>query len=218
MSGRWHLTASPTERTTALTDALLAIQGIGGAGYIYWIGQSQPWKAGIWTTAFLLLALASFLGVIVHGFEMPRKVYLTLWGGLTLALGLTVALFLAGVLYDWWGYEVARFSLPILLLLGLAFFVLSISRAASFLLFIVYEVVALVVAIGGYGWLMVTGQLAGAGWMFAGVLLTLIAAGIQTRRHLSLTLIWEFDHNGLFHIVQLVANGFLLMGLWVAFS
>jgi hypothetical protein len=47
-----------------------------------------------------------------------------------------------------------------------------------------------------------TGRSPGAGTVALGILLTLVAAIVQTSS-LRASLIWEFDHNGLFHLVQM---------------
>ena len=52
--------------------------------------------------------------------------------------------------------------------------------------------------------------------MAAGVLVTLIAAGVQASGAVSVTLIWQFDHNGLFHLIQMVGVVLLVAGLRAA--
>jgi hypothetical protein len=52
--------------------------------------------------------------------------------------------------------------------------------------------------------------------MAAGVLVTIIAAAIQASGSVSLTLIWPFDHNGLYHLVHMVGALLLLAGLRAA--
>ena len=49
--------------------------------------------------------------------------------------------------------------------------------------------------------------------MAAGVLVSIIAAVIQTKKSISLKLIWQFDHNGIYHLVQTVGLILLLIGL-----
>jgi predicted ferric reductase len=71
-------------------------------------------------------------------------------------------------------------------------------------------------ALGAYGWLAINNQLPGAGWMAAGVLVTLIAAGVQALwkgQARPLTFIWQFDQNGLYHLIQMVGVVLLLVGL-----
>ena len=53
----------------------------------------------------------------------------------------------------------------------------------------------------------------GAWLMATGVFCSIIAAAIQTRKSVSLTFIWRFDHNGIYHLVQVLGLMFLLIGL-----
>jgi hypothetical protein len=49
--------------------------------------------------------------------------------------------------------------------------------------------------------------------MAAGIFVSIIAAGIQANKSVFLTFIWRFDHNGFYHLVQIVGLIILLMGL-----
>ena len=62
-----------------------------------------------------------------------------------------------------------------------------------------------------YGRLALRGR-PGAALLTAGVLVTLIAAVIQ-QTDLSMTIIWPFDHNGIFHLVQMPGLVFMMLGV-----
>ncbi|MBW2428134.1 MAG: hypothetical protein JRF56_04190, partial [Deltaproteobacteria bacterium] len=47
----------------------------------------------------------------------------------------------------------------------------------------------------------------------AGILISIFAAGIQAHKSIFLTLIWKFDHNGVYHIVQAVGLLLLVYGI-----
>ena len=204
---------SPTERTTAATDLLLAAQGFIWAWYITTIGQSAPWQATVWTWAWALIGLGSFLGAIAHGLKMERKPYIRTWRGIALILGLAMGLFLVAGVYDLLGETIARQFLPVGILIGLAFFIFTFFGPETFLVFIVYETVILVLAVLTYSWLGLTGQLSGAWLMVVGVILGLIAAAIQAKESLTMTFIWQFDWNGIFHLVQLLSNTVVLLAI-----
>ena len=55
--------------------------------------------------------------------------------------------------------------------------------------------------------------LPGAEFMASGVLLSILAAGLQVRKSNSFILIWKFDHNGVYHIVQTLGLFLLIAGL-----
>ena len=67
-----------------------------------------------------------------------------------------------------------------------------------------------------YIWLAARGQLEGAWVMAAGVLITIVAAGIQASEAVFVTLIWAFDFNGIFHMVQMIGLLVLVAGLRIA--
>jgi hypothetical protein len=56
-------------------------------------------------------------------------------------------------------------------------------------------------------------RLPGAEWMAAGVLLMIVAAVVQATKSLYFQLIWPFDHNGVFHLIQMAGLGALTRGL-----
>jgi hypothetical protein len=209
----------PTERVTAVTDLILALLALGGALYLRQLNSTDPWKANLWASAFGLLVLAAGLGAIAHGFQMSAAVNQWFWRPLNLSLGLVIALFVVGVSYDLWGLPQAQRVLPITIAIGLAFFGVTLLKPGSFIIFIIYEAVAMVFALGAYVWLAARGQLSGAGWMAGGVLVTIIAAAVQAGwkgQDNPLTLIWQFDQNGLYHLIQMAGVVLLLMGLRAA--
>jgi hypothetical protein len=95
---------------------------------------------------------------------------------------------------------------------GAAFFGLSELLGGAFIVFIVYEATAMVGALAMYAFLAATGRLKGAGLIAMAIMLNLVAAGMQAS-NLSLVLLFPFDHNGLFHLVQMGGAATLCFGL-----
>jgi len=203
----------PTERTTAVTDVLLALLALAGLIYVLYLGQGDSWKARLWASAFGLLVLAASLGAVAHGFKMSEQTNQLIWHPLNLSLGLTVALFVVGVIYDTWGLVAARQALPLLIIVGIAFFGMTLLISGTFRVFILYQTAAMLFALVAYSWLALTGRLEGAGLMAAGILVFMIAAAVQVSEAVSLTLIWQFDHNGLYHLILMAGLLLLLAGL-----
>ncbi len=133
-----------------------------------------------------------------------------------MALGLTVAMFVVGVIYDQWGLVATRRVLPILIAVAVAFFVVTVLVPGTFLAFIVYEAAAMLFALVVYILLAVRGQLTGAAVMAAGITISIIAAAVQASGAVSVTALWEFDHNGIFHLIQIVGVVVLVAGLRMA--
>jgi len=203
----------PTEQTTAITDAVLALLALGCSFYLCRIRSYEPWKTKVWSWAFGLIAVSAVLGTIVHGFKISEVVKYVLWQPLFLMLGLAVSLFVVGVIYDLWNYTIAHRSLPIMLVAAVGFYILTRIFSGSFFIFIAYEALALIFALGSYLWLVKQGKLAGAALMASGILISIIAAIIQSSKAVSMKIIWGFDHNGIFHLLQMVGLLFLVAGL-----
>ena len=129
-----------------------------------------------------------------------------------MALALAVSLFIIGVINDLWSYEASRKALPFMLFVGLGFYLATLIYPEIFFLFIVYEGLALALAFCAYLFLTLSGR-PGAELMASGVALSMLAAGLQSRKSIFLNLIWKFDHNGIYHIVQTIGLFFLIAGL-----
>jgi hypothetical protein len=207
-----EIVASPTERTTAATDAALALLALAGAGYL---ARAVPpsYARRIWQAALLALCLASALGAIAHGMVMSDARRETLWQPLYLLLGVTMALFVVGAADAWRGPAAARRLL--LPMLGLALLFYGVTRAAQgdFLVFVLFEAAALIFSLAVYLRLAYLRTRPGAGLMALALGVSLVAGAVQASGPMSVRLVWAFDHNGIFHLLQLVGVSVLLLGL-----
>jgi len=206
------LVESLTERTTAATDLLLGVAAVLALPWIRATVPADRTRATLWRAVLGLLAVAGALGAVAHGLALPAAWSHALWQPLYLALGLLVALFVVAAVHDLLGAAAARRTLVPLLLVGAGFYGLTAVGDGSFLPFILYEASAMLLALAGYAVLASRGKLRGAAWICAGIALNLTAAAVQASS-LGLTLIVPFDHNGLFHLVQLVALAVLVAGV-----
>jgi len=189
------LVEDPAEQTTAVTDIILSLVAFGGVLLLQWspVTAGGLWRIHTWST-------------IIHN---------RIWQVLNLALALAVSLFVVGVINDLFSYELARKALPFMLVAGLGFYLTTLIFPGIFFVFIVYEGLALLFSLGAYLFLSATGE-PGAGFMASGVLLSIVAAGLQARKSILFMLIWRFDHNGIYHIVQTFGLLFLIAGLWIS--
>lgn len=113
-----ELAVQATERTTAATDALLALAAVALLlGLRHWSPAS--FGRAVWLSALAALALASVLGAIAHGLELSAATRDLLWQPLYLALGSAMALFVVGAVRDWRGDRAARRVLPAMLVIAL---------------------------------------------------------------------------------------------------
>jgi len=202
-----------TEQTTAATDALLAAVSVAAMIYLLRFVKQDRWKSVLWMFMFGFLSLAAILGTIAHGFKMSAGLNAALWHPLNFSLGLMISLFFVAVSYDIWGRRAASRFLPAMVVVGSFFFGITVIWPDSFLVFIVYEVLSTVFALLGYLWLSVKRKKRGGWLMVAGVFLTIIAASVQAGGTVRISCIWDFDHNGAFHLIQTIALLMLLLGV-----
>jgi hypothetical protein len=209
---RLELVPTAVERTTAATDALLALAA---AAAILLIRQQTPPSFGrsVWQGALAALAAASVLGAITHGLAISGGLRELLWQPLYLLLGVTMSLFVVGAVAERWGAWVARRALGPMLALALVFWGATRLAGGDFLVFVVYEAAALLFSLVVYLSLAATGRRPGAGTVSAALALSLIAGAVQAAPIEPLRLVWQFDHNGLFHLVQLLGLALLVAGL-----
>ena len=206
-----ELIASGTERTTAATDLLLACAALAGS-YRLLRGAPPTVARRIWAAALAAAGLASLLGAITHGLVMSAGLRDALWQPLFLLLGIAVACFVGGAVGDGWGGRRARRVLLPMLLLALVFYGLTRLAAGEFVVFVIFQAAGLIGALTIYLWLLRGGR-AGAGRVAAGIAVSLAAGAIQANHSLTARLVWDFDHNGLYHLAQLVGLGLLVLGL-----
>lgn len=207
-----HLNPVTTELTTGATDALLALLAAAGARWIRTRPRIEPARARAWSLVFLLLAGASALGAIAHGLDLPARTRALLWHPLYLLLGLLVAAFLVAAIHDLGGERAARRARWPLLSAGAAFYASAQLLGGAFIVFVAYEAAAMLSALAIYLLLAARRRLPGAGVIAAGILLNLVAAGVQAST-LSMDVGVPLDHNGLFHVVQAVAVIVMLAGI-----
>jgi len=203
----------PAERATALTDALLALVALYGVVALQRFGNRSPVKVRIWSWAFGLMAFSAALGAAVHGFKMSPGLKEQLWVPLYLSLGMTVSLFPAGAVYDLWGQDAAKRTMYAMVLMLAAFLLAAGCLPGGFLLFVLYSAAIMVFMIGVYGWLAMTGKVMGARLLAAGFLIAVIAGAVQANRGILVTLIWTFDHNGIYHLILAAGLITIIAGL-----
>ena len=209
---------SPTERTTAATDVLLAVLAVVAVIFLSQIGANDVRKTLLWMSIYAMLALAAAFGAIVHGIVLPRTVHQVLWAMLYLLLGQIIVFIGAAAVYEFWGWRVTLTIFPSLVMAGLVFFVVAVFWAASFIAFIGFQLLVMLFALGVYLWLSLSEALPGAWWIVGGILGTIAASALQTRSSVRVVIIWEFDHNGIYHLVQAVGLVLLFIGLWLGLA
>jgi hypothetical protein len=201
---------SPFERVTAITDIFM---GLLSAYAAIQLSQFSGFKSDVWAWTFGLLAFSSFIAAVAHGFEMTPKTNDRFWMPINLSLGLALGLFVVGALFDLSGAALASKSLPVMLVIGFGFFLVTVWKPGTFMTFIAYEAVAMLFALGVYIYLFFASPLPGVKWMVAGIFVTILAAVIQATGKAGKSIFWYFDNNGFFHLIQMIGIVLLLVGL-----
>ncbi|MEM7022585.1 MAG: hypothetical protein AAF637_08310 [Pseudomonadota bacterium] len=203
-----------TERTVAATNLLIALVGLFAAGCFYRLRIRDPWKATVWMVASLCLLAANLFAAAYHGLSLPGSVERSLWAVTELSLVLLVACFAVAAARDLWSERVSRIIAPAMAFVGILFFSITLTDP-SFWLYVVYEALFVGFALIGYGFLAFSRRMTGAFLAGMGLLVTLIAAVVQ-QTGVEVTMIWTFDHNGLFHLIQLLGVILLVRGILVS--
>jgi hypothetical protein len=198
----------PTEQTTAVTDAILALVAFFAVYSLSSLRGVNREKAKLWMLIFGLLGIGALLGAIAHGFEMSEIVNRALWMPLFFCLIMVVTLILAAAILDWKGEAAFLKARPWIVLLGLVAFAVSATLSffieRYFIIFIIYQSLAMLFALFTYMKLWAGQKRNDAAVMTLGILITIFAAVEQALRLWSFTLIWQFDHNGVYHLIQVV--------------
>jgi len=211
------LVEDPAEQTTAVTDIILALVAFGGVLVLQWspVNTGELWRINIWSTALGLIGLAAALGAVAHGLLLKTTLHNRIWLALNMALALAVSLFVVGIINDLWSYEASKRALPFMLFAGLGFYLTTLICPDIFFLFIVYAGLALSFALCAEIFLTASGR-PGAAFLAGGVMLSIVAAGLQARKSIAFTLIWQFDNNGIYHIVQTLGLLLIIAGLRIS--
>lgn len=202
-----------TEQTTAITDAILAVESLLLAVYLQRFVPVVASRARYWQVLLLIMALASVMGSVAHGIAMSEATYKLLWKPLLILLGLIVAYLVVATIYDLLGPATAKKAMPWMTIMAFGFFAVTCIPGGSFMVFILYEAAGLLFGLGAYGWMASRQRLPGAEIIATGIVLQLLAAILQAGGPEKITLIWPFDRNGQFHLVGMLANAVMIWGV-----
>jgi len=205
-----QLIESATERTTAATDLILAVEFLLFAIFFI-ISASDGKRAAAWSIPFLLLAAAFSIGTIAHGFQMSEKTNLMLWLFLSGFSAFGLAHLVSASVGEWkpaWYKKAAvGVSLAAIIFIGITV------KFSSFTVYVIFIVITMALV----SWLNamcfeISGNRKHLLIIF-GAILTVIASLVQLIKSIHFTMIWEFDYNGVFHLVQMLAGIFLGLGI-----
>ena len=198
---RWGGVTEPMTVATNVALALLA--SVFAVRLAYRSAAEDSAAAGCLAAAFLATGLAAVIGALAHGTapEAHAALRARFWRGALYAAGLIGAATVASV-----AFFAARGSIRTAILaiaaIKLVVFTVRVARNPEFSVAAADYGVALAIMLVGAAFMMVRHQARGMAWLIAGVLVSLVAGIVQARR---LALHRHFNHNDLYHVIQMAA-------------
>jgi len=200
-----------TEPMTLATDyAMGALALVLAASLFGDAAAGQQLSSRLWAAAFVMTAVASFVGGTYHGFIqwMPGVTRRVSWKVTLLATGVGSACLLSAAVVAS-TTDTLRQALIALVCVKLLVFLWTIATRDQFSLVIADYGTALVAVLLLAALVRPTGLTPAAGWLAAGVGVSAVAGVIQWAR---LAPHPAFNHNDLFHLVQMAALYLLYRG------
>ena len=194
------------EFTTAATDLINAI--VAFIPICWLIKHSLAVRRHkLWAISYALFSLNSFIGFIVHGFHLPENINLIIWSALYIVLGVMLAMYVSSVRYDIHKEEgFDRFIRNELLISVVVAAVIAVINVIdyhySFPLFSLYGILNVGMVVVQLFKIIKTDR------RFLWYLLAITAffSGniLQAINTIRFTLIWEFNHDSVYHFMMLL--------------
>ena len=197
---RWGGVTEPmTVATNAVLAALAFVFAVRLANHSVAEGSAA---AGCLALGLLATGLAAVIGAIAHGTDPAREALRAgFWRGALYATGFIGAASVASV-----AFFAARGSTRTLILafagIKLVVFMYRVTRQPEFRIAAADYGGALAIVLAGAAYEMFRRRAPGMAWLIVGVLVSLVAGIVQARR---LALHRHFNHNDLYHVVQMAA-------------
>ncbi len=200
---------SITESTTAATDYLIAgVAWTLGAKLLFSAQHRLYRSRRLFGASFGFIGLAALFGGTTHGFVLylGDSVLQLLWKCTVYSVGLSMLLAVAATLISSPLQRLLRLAAHILNVAGFALYATWMADHNEFVYVIYHYVPAMLSIAGIQAWVYYRHRGAGAPWIVAGVITTLLGAIVQQS---GLSPHPLFNHNDLYHVIQ-IAGLFLL--------
>jgi hypothetical protein len=201
------------EPMTMLTDYMITAACCWFAAKLVLAGEHR--RKGCrrsWGLGFLFVGIGALLGGTSHGFAP----YLTdtamrwIWTGTLACVGLSMFLAVAGTIRGTELQSGWRASLRFVNVAGLIAYMAWIATHDTFMAVIVDSVLALLLVALIQAWAWHESQAESAKWLISGVLVSFLSAAVQQS---GISVHVHFNHNDLYHIVQLLGVYLLYRGV-----
>ncbi len=200
-----------TEPTTMLTDYLLGLFTVILAVRLFKLNENQQENSILlWAGALVATAIAAFLGGTSHGFALHFSDFAktAIWKATVYSIGLASFFMLSGTLFAAVANPLRKLLLGLILLKFLVYAGWMVSHDEfKYVIFDYAPAMLGVVLLQLYAYSKWKHK--SAVWLISGVLISFSAAGIQMS---GFTIHQHFNHNDLFHVIQIGANYLLYRG------
>lgn len=192
------------EPTTALTDLVLSLLALGFAVQLLpYARRLRQESIHDWGFAFGALAIGALAGAVSHGFapQLSETTYAVIWRTTLYAIGFASFYMVAGTARAALRTRIASWLILIsaIKLVGFLYWTTLDPGFGK----VVLDYVPNMIAVFVMGLMLRKRRRDRAGsWLAAGVIVSFIAAGIQVS---GLTLHEHFNHNDLYHVIQMGA-------------
>ena len=193
-----------TEPTTMATDYLLAILCVAlGLALLRLGGRVRETSIQLWGWALLVTAMGALAGGTYHGFtyHLGSETIAALWKVTVYSIGTAAFLMLAAALFSTLPRRAARWVFG----LAVAKFLFYLGWMATHedFRYVVYDYgPAMMAVLLLHSYRIYARRDSASRWIVTGVVVSFVAAGIQQS---GWTLHMHFNHNDLFHVVQMAA-------------
>ena len=201
---------SITEPTTMLTDYVLGALCLIWGWKLLHLPNGRHASQSLWARAFLATGASALLGGTVHGFALilPETWITGMWKGTLYLTGFASFFMLAAVVLVSLPRTIGRWGLAACVL-KLGVYLVWMFNHQDFR-FVIYDYGSALLLILGFQLIALYRQRSiTAGWIALGILLSFVGAAIQQS---GFSLHTHFNHNDLFHVVQMGAFYLLYRG------
>ncbi|MCH8019341.1 hypothetical protein IH785_05720 [candidate division KSB1 bacterium] len=200
-----------TEPTTMITDYLLGLFTVILAVRLFKLNENQQENSiRLWGGALAATAIAAFLGGTSHGFALHFSDFAktAIWKATVYSIGLASFFMLSGTLFAAVANPLRKLLLGLVLLKFLIYAGWMVSHDEfKYVIFDYAPAMLGVVLLQLYAYSKWKHK--SAVWLISGVLISFAAAGIQMS---GFTLHQHFNHNDLYHVIQMGAIYLLYRG------
>ena len=198
-----------SEPVTLATDYALAVLNFVFAWMLRRQAEGQRARKA-WALAFLALGLAAAFGGTYHGFSprLPDALRFLLWKATVLAVGVGAAALIVGSATAMAETRVRR-ALTAFAMVTFALYAGWMLLHNAYVFVVLDTAVAMVVVAALHAGTPFARAAPASRWILAGVALSAVAAGIQAG---GVRLHEHFNHNDLYHVLQMGAMGLFYAG------